>query len=124
MRAQVCVATVALLVGSIMAGQAASVLAAGWRLLAAVAALHAGAPRSCSGFGSLHRVKLAVGRGVESATVWQCNTTGRDGVRPRGCAAAAAEGTQQAEQRMVSYTAPPWAAPGGRVFERRLKGVF
>ena len=47
MRAQVCVATVALLVGSIMAGQAASVLAAGWRLLAAVAALHAGAPCSC-----------------------------------------------------------------------------
>ena len=36
-------ATVALLVGSIMAGQAASVKQAGWRLLAAVATLHAGA---------------------------------------------------------------------------------
>ncbi len=33
----------ALLVGSIMAGQAASVKQAGWRLLAAVATLHAGA---------------------------------------------------------------------------------
>lgn len=32
----------ALLVGSIMAGQAASVKQAGWRLLAAVATLHAG----------------------------------------------------------------------------------
>ena len=39
---QVCVATVALLVGSIMAGQAAAVRQAGWRLLLAVAALHAG----------------------------------------------------------------------------------
>ena len=113
LRPQVCVATVALLVGSIMAGQAASVLAAGWRLLAAVAALHAGAPRSCWGLAlpCVHLIKEAA-RDGEAAPDVRLSGSGLQGwpfVQPsrgRGAAAgcqAAAPGRLSREWLVAKY---------------------